>query len=75
MPAQYLIPLIAQYGIPFATQMIQLWESKSNVTLDQWNALLAQESQTAADRMKLQLTAAGIDLNSPQAQALLKLSN
>lgn len=74
MPIQILIPLLAQYGIPFVTQMITLWESKATVTLDQWNALLAQTSQTPQDRMKTQLTAAGIDLNSQTAQALLALA-
>lgn len=74
MPAQVLIPLLAQYGIPFVTQMITLWESKANVTLDQWNALLVQTQQTPQDRMKAQLTAAGVDLNSAQAVALLALA-
>lgn len=74
MPAQILIPLLVQYGVPFVTQMITLWESKATVTLDQWNALLAQTSQTPQDRMKATLTAAGVDLTSQQAVTLIALA-
>ena len=65
--------LIIQVGWPMAQQIITNIQSKNNVTPADWSALLALAQQTAADRMTLQLKAAGIDPTSPNAVALLAL--
>ncbi len=69
-----LIPIIAQYGIPVAERLVQRWESGAPVTSDELAKLRMMASESGADRMKAQLTAAGIPLDDPLAVALLKLA-
>ena len=66
-----LVPLILQYGLPFAEKMITLWTSKADVTADDWNQLKALAQNTALSQMKAALARAGIPETDPHAQALL----
>ena len=68
-----LIPIIAQYGLPLAESLYQKWTSGNPPTQADFDSLRAAAQQTAADRMKAQLAAAGIPLDDPHAAALLKL--
>lgn len=70
-----LIPLIAQYGLPYVEQLWKLWTSNSTPTQADFDNLRALASQSAADRMKANLVAAGIDLSSPQAIQLISLAS
>lgn len=63
--------LAIQYGLPLAEDLIKKWENKTPVSLAAFQELKALSAQTAADRMKAQLVAAGIPLDSPQALALI----
>jgi hypothetical protein len=69
-----LLPIIAQYGLPLAEKLWQKWTTGAMPTQADWDELDAITRQTAQDRMKANLTAAGIPLDSPQAQALLALA-
>lgn len=73
MPIELLVPLVTQVGIPLATQLIALWESKGVVTAAQWASLIASTQVSAKQQMQNQLTAAGISLTDPHAVALLAL--
>ena len=68
-----LIPLIAQYGIPFVTKLIDKWTNNPNgaPTAAEWQELVTLSQQTAKTQMLAALSRAGIDPNSPQGQALL----
>lgn len=68
-----LIPIIAQYGIPLAEKLFQKWTSGTTPTQADFDELRALASQTAVDRVKARLTAAGIDLNSDQAKQILAM--
>lgn len=71
-----LIPLIVEYGpqgISLAESLWQKWSSGSAPTQKDFDDLRALASQTAADRLKAQLTAKGIPLDSDQAKTLLAL--
>lgn len=69
-----LVPLIAQYGLPYVEKLYTLWTSSATPTMADFDALRALANQTAADRMKANLVAAGISLESDQAKALLALT-
>lgn len=58
MPATILIPIIAQYGLPFAQQMYTLWTSKADVTPEMWAQLVTLSQYRSADS----LAAAGIKI-------------
>lgn len=76
MQAQLIIQLLAAFGpsaIQLITTLIAKWQANGVVTVDEWAALILSLKQTAADRLKLQLVAAGIDPASPQGVALLAL--
>ena len=60
-------------AVQLITALIDKWETNSTVTAAEWATLSAALTQTAKDRMKLQLIAAGIDPASPQGVALLAL--
>jgi hypothetical protein len=66
-----LIPLILQYGLPYVEKLYALWTTSAAPTQADFDALRALASQTAADRMKANLIAAGIDPMSPQGVALI----
>jgi hypothetical protein len=70
-----LIPLIAQYGLPLAEQLFQKWTSGTPPTQADFDALRVLAQQTANDRMKATLAAAGIPLTDPHAVALLALTS
>jgi hypothetical protein len=76
MPVSLILSLLAQFGpsaVKLIDSLIAKWQTNGIVTVDEWNSLKAALSQTAADRMRLQLVAAGIDPASPQGVALLAL--
>jgi hypothetical protein len=66
--------LIIEVGYPMAVKIWQNSKAGGDATQEQWNELEAMSKATAQDRMKAQLTAAGIPLDSSQAVALLGLS-
>lgn len=68
-----IIPLIAQYGLPFVTKLIDKWTNNPNgaPTAAEWQELVTLSQQTAKTQMLAALSRAGIDPNSPQGQALL----
>lgn len=58
-------------GIDLAEKLWTKWSTKAPVTAQDFTDLRALVNQTATDRLKLQLTKAGIKLDSPEALALL----
>lgn len=58
MPIAVLAPIIAQYGLPLAQQIFALWQSKADVTQEDFDALL----KLAAYRSTDALAAAGIKI-------------
>ena len=66
--------LIVQYGLPAAEA---IWKMCQQPTIAQsdWDNLRTMTSQTARDRILLQLKAAGIDPASPQGVAMLALAS
>jgi len=66
-----LLPVILQYGVPFAEQLWQNINSTTPPTQAQWDALKALSQQTAKTQMLAALARAGIDPASPQGVALL----
>lgn len=69
-----LIPLIAQYGLPYAEKLWQLLTTSSPPSQADFDALRALATQTAQDRMKANLVAAGVPLTDPKAIALIGLA-
>lgn len=74
MSAALIAQLLATFG-PSAIQLIDTLIAKISangaVTADEWTTLKASISQSAKDRMLVQLKAAGIDPSGPQGVALL----
>jgi hypothetical protein len=75
MPWSAIVPLIIQFGIPLAEQIWKNVTSGKDVTQADWDSLKALASQTAADRMRANLVAAGIPLDSEQAKTLIALAS
>jgi len=76
MPVSLIISLLTTFGpsaVQLITALIAKWETNGSVTSAEWAALSLALTQTAKDRMKAQLIAAGIDPASPQGVALLAL--
>jgi sensor domain CHASE-containing protein len=76
MPVSLIIALLTTFGpsaVQLITALIAKWETNGSVTSAEWAALSASLTQTAKDRMRLQLIAAGIDPASPQGIAMLAL--
>lgn len=69
-----LIPIIAQYGLPLAEKLWQKWSSGTPPTQVDWDELRVLAEQTAEQRMKADLAAAGIPLDSEEAKALIALT-
>lgn len=69
-----LIPIIIQYGLPFAEKLVEKWSSGGAPSLTDIQELKALASKNAKDILLARLVAAGIDPASPQAQALLALT-
>lgn len=63
--------LVAQYGIPVAEAIFQKVQSGQEPTQADFDQLKAMAQQTAQDRMRAQLVAAGVDLESDLAKQLL----
>ena len=68
---QILIPVITQYGLPFAQKIWEKWTSGANPTPQDWADLTAMSQQTALSQMKSALARAGIPETDPHAVALL----
>lgn len=68
-----LIPLIIQYGLPYAEQLWKLWQSNTAPSQADWDQLKVLAQNTAYSRMQDALRQQGIDPASPQGQALLAL--
>lgn len=69
--------LIAQFGpagIDLAETLWKKWTANTAPSQADFDQLRAMGSQTAKDRMKAQLVAAGIPLDDPKAVALLALT-
>lgn len=74
MGAAEIAGLLITYGpagIDLAEKLWTVWTTKAPITAQLFTDLRALANQTAADRMKAQLTAAGVALDSPAAVALL----
>jgi hypothetical protein len=69
-----LIPLISQFGLPFAEQLWTLVQSNAAPTAADWAALKALTATTSEDEMMKVLLAHNIDPNSPAGVALLALT-
>lgn len=77
MPAALIAQLIIALGpsaIGLIDTLIAKWSANGTVSADEWATLSASLKLSANDHMKAQLTAAGIDLTSPNAVALLALT-
>jgi len=77
MPVSLIVQLLATFGpsaVKLIDSLIAKWQTNGVVTVDEWNALKVSFQQTAADRMRVQLVALGIDPASPQGIALLALA-
>ena len=70
-----LIPIIGQYGLPLAEKLWQKWSSGNPPTQADFDELRSDAQQTALDRMKAQLVAKGIPLDSQRALDLLALAS
>lgn len=68
-----LLPLIVQYGLPFAEQMWQNINAGTDPTQAQWDQLKALSQNTARTQLLAALARAGVDPASPNAVALLAL--
>jgi len=68
-----LIPIILQYGVPFAEKIWTLFSSGKAPSQADWDELKKLAAQTATTQMTDALVRAGIDLNSDTAKALLAL--
>lgn len=72
---QVLIPIIAREGIPVAEALYKKWASGLEPTMADFAELRALASQTAQDRVKARLVAAGIPLDGEQAKLLIALAD
>lgn len=76
MPVALILQLLATYGpaaITLIDSLIKKWETNGIVTVEEWDTLSASLKLSAADHMKAQLSAAGIDPADPHAVALMSL--
>lgn len=68
-----IIGLIEKLGLPLAEKLWRLWKSGGEPTDADWAELRALGAKTPRSQMLDALASAGIDPNSPKAQALLAL--
>jgi hypothetical protein len=73
MGAAAIAALILQYGLPFAEYLINLVQTKADVTPADWANLKLLANVSARSELTDRLKAAGIDPASPQGAALLAL--
>lgn len=71
MPAQLVVQLVAQVGIPLTAQLISLWEQGGTVSKAQFDALVASASVTARQQVINCLNTLGVPLTDPKAVAIL----
>lgn len=65
--------LMAKYSFELAAKLQAKWEEKGIVTKEEVAELRAELTQTALDRAKARLVAAGIPLDSDKAKEFLAL--
>lgn len=65
--------LIVNEGLPVAEKIWQKWESGEKATQADFDEIRGLAKQTATDRAKLKLVAAGIALDSEQGKLILSL--
>jgi hypothetical protein len=70
---EILVPLIVQYGVPFAEKIYTLWSAKADPTPADWDALKALSNTNAAAKMTETLVRNGIDPTSAQGKLFLSL--
>jgi len=68
-----LIPIIANEGLPVAEALFKKWSAGTPPSQADFDELRALGQQTALDRTKARLAAAGIPLDSDQAKEILAL--
>lgn len=68
-----IIQLVLQYGLPVALDLAGKWARNDAVTVEEIAKLSALAQQNARSVMIARLTAAGVPIDSPQADALLAL--
>ena len=74
MPALLaLLPIVLQYGLPAAQQLIAMFQKPDGPTDADWQALSALTTKTARQQMLDTLSLHGIDPNSPQGKSFLSL--
>jgi hypothetical protein len=73
IPWATIVSLIIAEGIPAAVKIIQHWSKGDDPTTVDWDALIALSRSTARSKLEAKLLAAGIPLDSPKAEELLKL--
>ena len=76
MSTALIIQLLAQFGPPAIALITALFNTQTagQVSAAEWATLMASLNQSSQDRMRAQLVAANIPLDSPQAVALLALA-
>lgn len=74
MGAAEIVSLIVQVGWPAAQMLIAKAQQGGVVSAADWASLQDMINQSATDRMKLRIVAAGIPLDDPKAIALLGLT-
>lgn len=77
MPVSLIVTLIETLGpkaLDLIDTLIAKWSTNGSVTAAEWATLSAMLKQSASDRMKLALTAQGIDPASAQGIALIALT-
>lgn len=65
--------LIVNEGIPLAEAIFQKWQTGKEPAQADFDEIRGLAKQTAADRAKLKLVAAGIALDSEQGKLILSL--
>lgn len=68
-----LIPIILQYGLPFAEGLWQRFTAGTPVTQADWDALKLLSLRTPESLLAQAATSAGIPLNDPHYLAVLAL--
>lgn len=74
MPYALIIQLIVQEGLPAAEKLWQLWQSKTEITQADWDALKALSAQNAKSQLAAAISRAGLDFSDPRLADLLKMS-
>lgn len=73
MKWETLVPLIIEYGLPFAERVWQKWTSGADPSQADWDELKALAAQTPETQLLAAATRTGIDPSDPRIQALLAM--